>query len=89
MTIRRRGGYTIAYHRRSVTLIPKSTGGSSWRTHGRGATRPTPFGSETVLVDETKTEQYLTVTKHQGLRTWRWQLAGSDPYTRAPHRSTP
>src|SRR4051812_12321335 len=74
VTIRQRGGYTVAHHRRSVTLVPTNTGDSSWRTRAGGATRPTPFGRETVLVTGSKNEQYLTVTQHQGLKTWQWQL---------------
>ena len=48
--------------------------GGEWTTFAGGATRTTPFGAETVTVGSQKTEQFLTVRKRQGVRTWRWQL---------------
>src|SRR5437763_6437333 len=49
-------------------------GDGAWSTHDRGRTRETPFGSETIVARPHGIEQYLTVERHLGVRTWRWQL---------------
>lgn len=36
-----------------------------------GATRKTTFGPETIVVNERKTEEFLTAMKRQGEKTWR------------------
>ena len=36
--------------------------------------RPTAYGRETIVVDSTGTEQFLTVERRQGKRDWQWQL---------------
>src|SRR4051794_8365905 len=84
VTIHPRGGYTIAGRRTAVTLSPATAGGGAWQTHARGASRPTPFGRETILVSGSKTEQFLTVTRHQGRKTWEWKL---DTGTLRPRRT--
>ena len=58
----------------SVSLRPSGTRGD-WTRYEGGAVRATPFGSETVLFrGERGLEQFLTVERRQGERTWRWQL---------------
>ena len=42
--------------------------------HANGVSQTTDFGSAAVVVDGERTEQFLTVTRRQGKRTWRWQL---------------
>src|SRR5437763_1873110 len=48
--------------------------GGSWQAYSHGASRSTRLGSETVTVTPTIAEHYQTVTRGQGLRTWRWKL---------------
>ncbi len=68
------GGYTVADRSRSVTLAAEGTGSGSWHAYVHGASRSTPFGSETVAVKGGRTEQFLTVTHRQGKKTWSWSL---------------
>ncbi len=46
-----------------------------WARYSHGVARNTSFGRETVVVTPEKTEQFLTVDRRQGPRTWRWNLA--------------
>ena len=58
----------------SVSLRPSGSR-ADWTRYEGGAVRTTPFGSETVLFrGERGLEQFLTVERRQGERTWRWQL---------------
>jgi len=68
-----RGGYTVKRDANTLTLRSATKGGA-WKRFDRGATRTTPFGAETVTVKYGSTEQFLTVRKRQGKRTWRWLL---------------
>jgi hypothetical protein len=68
-------GYGVTAKDGSVSLASKEAGEGQWRGFANGTTRPTSFGAETIVVEPRKTEQYLTVTRHQGLRTWTWKLA--------------
>ena len=58
----------------SVSLAAVGTGNGEWKHFEDGVTRTAPFGSETVVVDGEKVEQFLTVEERQGTRTWRWKL---------------
>ena len=42
--------------------------------HQGGATRTTSFGRESILFGINRAEQFLTVVRHQGLRTWSWHI---------------
>ena len=46
-------------------------GGAKWRRHVHCATRKTTFGTETIVVNGRKTEEFLTVMERQGEKTWR------------------
>ncbi|HUH14586.1 MAG TPA: hypothetical protein VML35_01735, partial [Gaiellaceae bacterium] len=68
----------------SVRLTPADTAGA-WTRHADGAVRETPYGSETIVFrGEGGLEQFLTVERRQGPRTWSWQLdaAGLEPRLR-------
>ena len=70
-----KGGFGLSTSDGAVGLVSTTaTKGGAWTKHTNGATRATPFGSETVAVTPSGAEQYLTVRKQQGERTWRWQL---------------
>ncbi|MDX6487328.1 MAG: hypothetical protein QOF43_2481, partial [Gaiellaceae bacterium] len=77
-------GFTVARNGGGkVTLTTRDSGASDWRHFKHGATRPTPFGVETITVGPGQAEQYLTVTKRQGVRTWEWNLGTNlNPHSR-------
>jgi len=68
-------GYTVTRWGDSVSVVGEDLGGAEWRRHVHGVTRTTAFGAEAIIVDGSRTEEFLTVTRRQGERTWRWQLA--------------
>src|SRR5687767_3827087 len=68
-------GYTVTRWGDSVSVVGEDVGGAKWRRHVHGVTRTTDFGAETIIVDGDRTEEFFTVTKRQGERTWRWKLA--------------
>ncbi|HUP31987.1 MAG TPA: hypothetical protein VM184_03065, partial [Gaiellaceae bacterium] len=58
----------------SVRLTP-ADGAGEWTRHADGAVRDTSYGSETIVFrGERGLEQFLTVERRQGQRTWSWQL---------------
>src|SRR5919106_182145 len=67
-------GYTVKRNGSSVSVEAEDTSGEEWERYAHGASRSTDFGTETIVVDGTSTESFLTVTEHQGRRTWRWKL---------------
>ncbi|HET7449750.1 MAG TPA: invasin domain 3-containing protein, partial [Gaiellaceae bacterium] len=88
---------TLAHMRSSVThdgvrltapwaelsLTSLDAGSSPWRTYEGGSSRTTPFGSESVTLSGISAEEFLTVSTHQGARTWRWRLDTTlDPHLR-------
>ena len=66
-TIVRRNGHVL-----SLTAV--GAGGATWNSFENGASRPTPFGHESVTIGAERTEEFLTVDRRVGVRTWRWQL---------------
>jgi hypothetical protein len=58
----------------SISLATRGTTPTQWRHFANGVTRPTPFGAETVTVGPGQAEQFLTVLRKQGTRTWEWNL---------------
>ena len=68
-------GYTVSHWGVSVSVASEDVGGAKWRRHVHGATRDTKFGTETIVVTNGKTEEFLTVMERQGEKTWRWKLA--------------
>ncbi|HEY6962876.1 MAG TPA: invasin domain 3-containing protein, partial [Gaiellaceae bacterium] len=58
---------------RRVSL--STAGRGAWQRYANGVRRTTSFGHESVVVTPQKAEQFLTVTRAQGTRTWRWKLA--------------
>ena len=60
----------------SATIALSSSGGrdGDWRRFHGGASRATEFGRESILFGINRAEQFLTVERHQGTRTWTWRL---------------
>src|SRR3954471_14009726 len=67
-------GYSVTRGGHSVALSSSGAGASGWQRFAHGASRTTPFGSETVTVSPRTTEQVLVVDRHQGTKTWAWDL---------------
>jgi large repetitive protein len=83
LTRRPAKGVSVRIGRRSVSVSRPggrvSLGGTvrsgqHWTRYENGVQRRTPFGRETVVVTPAKAEQFLTVDRRQGMRTWRWRL---------------
>ncbi len=58
----------------TIALAARSAGHGDWQRHGSGVTRTTSYGRESVLFGINRAEQFLTVNRHLGTRTWSWQL---------------
>jgi len=67
-------GYTVHRDGASVSVTGEGSGTAGWTAFENGASRRTPFGHETITVQPDKTELYLTIVRHQGVRNWRWRL---------------
>jgi hypothetical protein len=72
-----RAGYTVTHHGSPVSLAAEDADGGAWRRFANGVSRPTAFGAETVVVERGKAEEFLTVDRRQGPKTWRWTLRTS------------
>ncbi len=57
-----------------LTLAVAGAGGGSWNGFRHGVSRQTPFGLQTVTTFPGTTEEFLTVSKRQGAKTWHWGL---------------
>src|SRR5438105_4998441 len=69
-----RSGYSVARQGGAVSLAASSAGRGDWERFEHGVSRPAPFGRETVALSNGRTEDYLTVLQHQGVKTWTWNL---------------
>ena len=58
----------------TIGLASSGAGHGAWQRYGGGVTRATSFGRESILFGINRAEQFLTVARRQGTRTWRWQL---------------
>jgi len=69
-----RDGVRVAAPWARLSLTSLDAGSSPWRTYEGGSSRTTAFGTETVTLSGVSAEEFLTVAKHQGSRTWKWRL---------------
>ena len=69
-----RRGLSVSRPEGRVSLAATARGSKAWTKFENGVERPTPFGRETVVVTPSKAEQFLTVDRRQGNRTWSWRL---------------
>ena len=76
-------GATLSIDRRGLdahvgaatfALAARDAGRGAWQRYGNGVARPTSFGRETILFGINRAEQFLTVDRRQGTRTWNWRL---------------
>jgi hypothetical protein len=74
-------GFSVRDRSGSVRLSSTDRPAGSWLGHARGAERSTGFGNEAIVVDRSAKgvggEQYLTVGRRYGERTWTWNLAST------------
>ena len=61
-------GYTVSHWGVSLSVASEDVGGAKWRRHVHGATRETEFGTETIVVNGSGTEEFLTVVERQARR---------------------
>jgi hypothetical protein len=74
VSIEEDGGYKFTREDESVFLAADDAGSAKWLWYTNGASRRTPFGAETVVIAPDAAEQFLTVERRQGPRTWSWTL---------------
>src|SRR5436190_1453361 len=67
-----RTGLSVVSDGRRVSLGSPVRG--TWRRFAHGASRPAPFGHESVVVGARRAEEFLTVDRHRGSHVWRWRL---------------
>ena len=68
------GGVAVRHDGTALKLTATGTGSAAWTRHAWGVERPTSFGRESIVVAAPRTEEYLTVERRLGPRTWRWRL---------------
>ena len=68
------GGVAVRHDGTALKLTATGTGSAAWERHAWGVERPTSFGRESIVVAAPRTEEYLTVERRVGPRTWRWRL---------------
>src|SRR6266516_2406582 len=66
------GSVAIPGHKVSISSVGAGT--RPWHAHASGASRNTPFGTESIVVNSSVAEQFLTVQRHYAKKTWRWNL---------------
>src|SRR5690242_17647541 len=67
-------GYTVTAAGATVSLATAEATKAAWAPHENGAVRPTGTGEEAIAFAGPRTEEFLTVGRHVGRRTWRWRL---------------
>ena len=67
-------GFRVSHKQTQVGISLTGTKRGNWDRFADGVSRPTAYGRETIVVDSTGTEQFLTVERRQGTRDWQWQL---------------
>jgi hypothetical protein len=70
-----RAGYTVVSQKTAVSLAHEYNASTTpWQRFERGVARRTAFGLETIVVDQEKAEEFLTVVRRQGPKVWRWSV---------------
>ncbi|HVC87411.1 MAG TPA: Ig-like domain-containing protein [Gaiellaceae bacterium] len=67
-------GASISHFDHTVGLSTVGAGDAAWQPRANGYLRKTPFGSEAIISNGTRTELYLDVNQRVGLHTWKWHL---------------
>ena len=67
-------GFRVSHKQTQVAISLAGAKRSKWERFADGVSRPTAYGRETIVVDSTGTEQFLTVERRQGKHDWQWRL---------------
>ena len=67
-------GFRVSHKQAQVAISLAGTTRSKWDRFADGVSRATAYGRETIVVDSTGTEQFLTVERRQGKHDWQWRL---------------
>ena len=67
-------GYTVSVPGYGALTLAADGTHEPWSRFANGVARSARFGNETITVQRRRTEEFLTVSKHQGTRTWTWNL---------------
>ncbi len=72
-----RSGYAVSNSIGTVRVTQPDTTSRTWVHFANGTSRRTSYGSEAIVLGgkRANAEQYLTVGKHNGERTWTWRLS--------------
>jgi hypothetical protein len=76
----RRNGLVVGHGSSSVEVTSAAHVGGAWTRHRSGAIRETAFGSQAIVFANGMTEEFLTVERRLGPKTWRWRLEAG-PWT--------
>ena len=72
-----RAGISARAGAATIELASRNTGRGNWQRYSSGVTRATSFGHESILFGINRAEQFLTVDRRQGTRTWSWRLGAT------------
>ena len=70
----RRDGLVVKQGSSSVEVTSAAHVGGAWTRHRSGASRETRFGSQAIVFADDMTEEFLTVERRFGPKTWRWRI---------------
>src|SRR6478672_12225201 len=70
-----RAGAAASLDGHALTLAPVGVRAGEWRQYAHGAVRTTAVGHDAITTAPGAFEEFTTVDRHQGLRTWSWRLS--------------
>ena len=74
VTVRLGKGYSVSVRGEGRMALSAEGASGRWSRFSGGVSRPTAYGREAITVGATRTEEFLQVSRHQGVRTWQWRL---------------
>jgi Fn3 associated/Chitobiase/beta-hexosaminidase C-terminal domain len=72
-----RAGLRVSGPWGSLSVESVDAGHARWARSAHIARRRTSFGLESIRLGATESEEFLTVHRRQGVRTWRWRLVSN------------
>ncbi len=76
-TVGNEAGFGVARRGSRLSLSLRGAGSSAWKGYEHGVQRTTSFGRQTITSGPGGTEEYLTVERRQGKRSWTWDIGQS------------
>ena len=74
VTVRLGKGYSVSVRGQGRIALAAEGATGRWSRFSGGVSRPTAYGREAITVGADRTEEFLQVSRHQGVRTWQWRL---------------